>query len=543
MKKKTLFLLVSLSLICLLALCVSADEVQVANYTYYLVQSYDSDAARALNAQGITNIASIDELTSPNGNNMGSIFSQVKDAEHIEFILAENIYTKKEAENRGILVNRAITVTIKYNGFIHVADDSYSGTGIFIAHHSAAVYLVGTKGLDENGVLSKEFVKPTLSNGYITDAGNLDAFHYNRYAHVRDGKLYLDNMRIYGVNAGISSVEGVNYTGHDVFELVNCALGSDTSAASLQGGGRARKEIRIENCYFNTLVYTYTVVNGSYIKNSTLDGGLIMDCWDVTGQLFELESCVINGSIKTYTGRTHFQFTDCEFDILKVSLGSDGGGGCQLHVITTASCTRDGSKFTYKCGDMRGVEDTSFYVPAYGHEIDPEKNYDINYESLLCEGKVKCCKNCGISMVEEELITKPLFEFLGYSTPEDGSYGIVASFIVNIEAVKQYEDKMGKSLSYGIVAGAKANLGDNNPLCENGNATVLEKGNVLKVGVSRDYASYDFILTGLNENQLDTELVIATYVEIADENGMEIVYLQGTQKTSSLDVISYNTIQ
>ena len=75
-----------------------------------------------------------------------------------------------------------------------------------------------------------------------------------------------------------------------------------------------------------------------------------------------------------------------------------------------------------------------------------------------------------------------------------------------------------------------------------GNATVLEKGSVVKADISREYASYDFVLTGMNENQLDTELVIATYVKVTENGETTVVYLQETQKSDTLGAISYNAI-
>jgi hypothetical protein len=50
----------------------------------------------------------------------------------------------------------------------------------------------------------------------------------------------------------------------------------------------------------------------------------------------------------------------------------------------------------------------------------------------------------------------------------------------------------------------------------------------------------------MKDNQLDTELVIATYVEVTEKDGenvtKSVVYLQSTQKTENLSTISYNTI-
>ncbi|MBO5440239.1 MAG: hypothetical protein J6A53_06245, partial [Clostridia bacterium] len=130
----------------------------------------------------------------------------------------------------------------------------------------------------------------------------------------------------------------------------------------------------------------------------------------------------------------------------------------------------------------------------------------------------------------------------GYSTPEDGSYGIVVSYMVDCKAIAEYEALTGKKLSYGIVAGAKQNLGDNNPLDKDGNVVTLDKGAVIKAEVGKEYSAYDFKLTGLGENQLDLELVMATYVVIDDGENVSVVYLQGTQLASGLGAISYNGI-
>ena len=100
----------------------------------------------------------------------------------------------------------------------------------------------------------------------------------------------------------------------------------------------------------------------------------------------------------------------------------------------------------------------------------------------------------------------------------------------------------GKTLTYGIVAAGKQNLGDISPLDENGNAAILSNGSVVKAEIGREYASYDFVLTGMNENQLDIELVIASYVVVKNGDDISVVYLQSTQKTNTLSAISYNTI-
>jgi hypothetical protein len=171
----------------------------------------------------------------------------------------------------------------------------------------------------------------------------------------------------------------------------------------------------------------------------------------------------------------------------------------------------------------------------------------IEYESYLENGHYQyACANEGCDAKIAGESVDALFDFIGFSTPENGSYGIVASFTVNKKAIELYEKKAEKTLSYGIVAAAKQNLGDNNPLDKDGNKVTLEKGSVVKAEITREYASYDFVLKGMNENQLDAELVIASYVEITEKDGenvtKSVVYLQSVQKTENLSTISYNAI-
>ena len=540
--KKLLFIISLVAIMVLLCTVISAEEVAPVTETYYLVQSYNSAAASSLQAEG-KSIVVIDDLFTTNGSTMGAFFNGVKDGDHIEIILAETIYTERNA-GAGILINRAITVTVKYNGFTHVAADSNNKSGFFLTNKNSLLRLIGSKGADENGNVSTEFEAPTFITGQIITTGNVDAYHGYHYVHVDDGSVYMENMRTYTGEAGLASSEGSSSDYNDRYTLVNCALSSKGCALNLSGGGRSRKVIKIENCYIDTKINTYTVTNGSYVRNSVINGTLLMDCWDVSGQIFEFENTTILGSIITYTGRTRFIFTNCTFDPSLLSLGSDGGGGCSLQAITTATCDAPGSKIVYGVKDKVGKVDNSYASenPALGHTANIDDESGVEYESFLEGGIIAKCVNCGMVMTDENIKAEPLFTFLGYSTPEDGSYGIVASFIVNVKAIEQYELKTGKSLTYGIVAGAKSKLGDNNPLDNNGNAIVVENGSVVKADISREYASYDFLLTGMNENQLGVELVIATYVKVTKNDEASVVYLQETQKTENLSVISYNTI-
>ena len=528
----------------MLSMIVGAQNVPPVTGSYYLVQSMDSDAALALKAEGKTNIVTIADITSTNITTMGKFFDNVKDGDHIELVLAENIYAKNNTEGVGIIVVKPITLTIKYNGFIHAVNDNSKATGIYVKNQSATLRLIGSKAMDENGVISSEFIAPTFtSNGFAT-VGNLDVYHGKDYAWIDDGTFYMENLRGYSGQEVVFTRDSSNKTVYDVCELVNCAFDSAGTCVGLEGKENAKKIIKIDGCYFKNGLTVQTVMTGSYIKNTKIEGvGFTLDCWSIAGQLLELENCTIN-KVTTYTGRTHLQFTDCKFSISNVSLGSDGGGKSYLYVITSPTCEAAGTKITYRNGNMAGEEDASYPAQHPPYHIADELNaIAISYENYLSKGIYTApCERCGKVITEEKGTVSELFVFLGYSTPEDGSYGIVASYTVNKNAVSKYEQLSGKTLSYGLVAGVKSSLGDKNPLDENGDEIILEDSVVIKAPVSKNSIGYDFVIKDMAESQLSLELVVATYVVVTEGEDVSVVYLQETQKTENLGAISYNAI-
>ena len=88
MKKRALFLIAIFALVCMLAICVGAEE---NTNTYYLVQTMDSEAAAALQAEGKSNIVTIAELTSNSSTEPGEFFNNLSDGASVEFVLAENV--------------------------------------------------------------------------------------------------------------------------------------------------------------------------------------------------------------------------------------------------------------------------------------------------------------------------------------------------------------------------------------------------------------------------------------------------------------------
>ena len=540
MKKRALFLIAIFALVCMLAICVGAEE---NTNTYYLVQTMDSEAAAALQAEGKSNIVTIAELTSNSSTEPGEFFNNLSDGASVEFILAENIVTNG-TDYKCILINKAITVTIRYNGFIHAVINGSRYNGIVLNNREASLKLIGSMATDENGVISQEFIRPTIKDGVVTERGNLDVYHSGKvYVWFMLGEIYAENLRSFTheeiVYGGDNSATGI-------YEFNSCACDSNCAAISI--GGQSGKTVNVNKGYYSG-ISAVSVVNGSLVKDAIIGKfGVWIDSWHGSPQTWTFENCTI-AKVSSSTGRTHYVFKDCDLSEATWSLGGDGWGDQFVRIYTSPTCTEDGT-LTVKRSTNKGYpasyyddEIANFSSPKLGHNVDLTKIVGVTSESFLEYGTyIAPCARCNENEKADQSTALPLFAFLGYSTPEDGSYGIVASYTLNLKAILEYETLTATTLNYGIVAAAKQNLGDNNPLDINGNVVALEKGNVVKAEISKDYAAYDFVLTKMNENQLDLELVIASYVVVKNGDDVSVVYLQSTQKTDTLSVISYNTI-
>ena len=384
---------------------------------------------------------------------------------------------------------------------------------------------------------------------FVDDDGALEI--YNGMVKISDVAITFQDGRIKLNNVNIDANE----------EVIWCQQGA------CDGSGRLYE---IENCTLsgNDGLNAYCMLDSSYIKNITIiKGRITFDSWHNHGAK-ECSAVVenikaSNSEICFWTSANTYTVKNSEFK--KATVGGDNGGAgayyfydvkctergyternATLYDYKTPTCTEAGLLMVYSTSNQTGEEDASYKEsnPALGHSFDKDNITGVSYNSYLENGfyTSKCLRCLEGTAAEEVETANPLFKFLGYSTPEDGSYGIVVSYMVDCKAIAEYEALTGKKLSYGIVAGAKQNLGDNNPLDKDGNAVTLDKGAVIKAEVGKEYSAYDFKLTGLGENQLDLELVMATYVVIDDGENVSVVYLQGTQLASGLGAISYNGI-
>ena len=536
MRRKLLFILFLISVMC----CLFAITAFAQSQTYYLVQSADSEATSALLAEGKTNIVTIAELTSSNSSTPGTFFQGIQDNSSVEFILAENIVTSG-GENEGILINKPITVTIVYNGFIHAVTNGNRFNGIALRHGEARVRLIGSQGVGENGEISTEFVAPTYQNGAITSRGNLDAYHSGKvYVWVFDGYVYAENMRTVTGEEFVYSESNSNKE----YEFISCACNTDNYAIGLQGSNG--KIVKLENGYYSGL-QAYSVLTGSYAKNITVEGkGLHLDSWLVPGNIWELTGCTIN-KISTSTGRTHLKLIDCTVDPANLSLNGDGGGDQFVRIYKSATCTEPGSLEIYR-STGRGSDNpyaeelANFSAPALGHSYSWAHIYagDKFVSALTVEN---ACTNCGD--VTEAIIIDAMFNTLGFSVPEfGGGLAIVVGYKINNDAIAQYEALTGFTINFGCVVALKDKLGEfNAPLDENGDAVVLQSGRVIKTDVTSNKLAYMDLKVSLTGEHVDLSLLMSAFITETTNEGVWVSYLQSENqlvKDNQFTYVSFN---
>ena len=406
-----------------------------------------------------------------------------------------------------------------------------------LKHASAQLNLIGsTDVFDENGEIIKDFVY----NSTDLTQNTVQLHHGKVYAWVYDGGVYVENIASLTGEELVYAEEDNGNTDASVenlYEFVNCSIKSNSVSVGLQGKGSAKKTVKMTNVYANK-VFAYSLRTGSEFTNCTF-GYFEMDCWELSGETAVLNNCTITDSITTYSGRTHLILIDCNFDISKLSLGSDGGGKCYALVYTSADCENSGTLNIYRNGNgSTPVTDDSKYPytmveeyannnPAIGHAYSHSFEWaEGNKYAGICT-VTHICDRCSASENEE---IAPMITKKGFSVPLFGTTrSVLIGFELNFDAIERYEELSKASLKYGIVVAVRENLGDGNaPLDENGNPVELEKGMVIKFDATEyDVFSIIAFKVNLKSEHFDTELLMTGYIEEIAENGdISISYVQ-----------------
>ena len=150
------------------------------------------------------------------------------------------------------------------------------------------------------------------------------------------------------------------------------------------------------------------------------------------------------------------------------------------------------------------------------------------YTDYLSAMHDKCiCDNCNAESVVKTYA--PMFKFLGYSAPEkEGVYSFCVGYSINNESIKVFEEKTGKTASYGVVAVVTERVTDGKtPLEMQGTVPVI---NAQLTGIKM--GSVSLKITGFSEAQKSIQLTMALYVITTKNEESSTVYLQKTQTAS-----------
>ena len=171
---------------------------------------------------------------------------------------------------------------------------------------------------------------------------------------------------------------------------------------------------------------------------------------------------------------------------------------------------------TYFAGTHIENENTTLaFVDKNGNPTDKK------YVSAL-QVSCPCERDCGKKVIVKTV--PALFEVLGTSSPEDGRAEITIGYIVNFDAITEYEKVTNTTLNYGVFAVAKDKIGDGDIF----NANCEASDSVVNVAFEKNvYKSFELRISGFNTDaQKNAKIAIGAYVFEEDENGTVVTYLQ-----------------
>lgn len=408
--KKIIFLFVAtLCMLCVLAFCVSAQEIEIRDNSYII---YNSDEYASVFA--------------------GILSGEI---ENKKIVFGCDIEVKTD-----IILNVPCDITLDLNGFTLTNKYVYNKSGDFDFQNNDAIL--------------------RIKNGNIVS--NFCVFIYRK-----SGQLYAENIDVssndecvykYGGHSGILNLKNCNMDATGNYRAVyldNCC-GAGGMLYQIEGGRYAGFSI---NC----------PKDGSYLDGVVVyERSLYVDAWHAHGEngkdvIVEIRNVTVeNGRIELNDRRVDPYLYDCSFTTFTCT-----GNDQYMVSFTSPTCTVAGSKTEYK-GKTTVVVDEQYAIdnPALGHDNQFIFEYENGFmeKGYMHDGCVRCDR-----YVREE--THALFSCLGYSRKMDGVGSMVLGFLANKDAIQYYATSKNIKFDFGLFAASKQKLGDNDILADDGSAT------------------------------------------------------------------------
>lgn len=179
----------------------------------------------------------------------------------------------------------------------------------------------------------------------------------------------------------------------------------------------------------------------------------------------------------------------------------------------------------------------AFCTPFYKEGVEPKAT--IVYESYLENGfKTSVCPLCNGYKTGE--VVSPLFSCLGYSVGEGNLFGISLCFVVNKDAILEYEKATGKTFAFGIFASTLEKLGNNDAVSPNG----VFADYVVGAGVNHNKCqAFEIKVTGFStEKQMSAPIIMGLYAIVSEGESISVEYIQAEkpQDDKKYSTVIYN---
>lgn len=181
----------------------------------------------------------------------------------------------------------------------------------------------------------------------------------------------------------------------------------------------------------------------------------------------------------------------------------------------------------------------AFCTPFY--EEDTVRESTIVYESYLEVGlKTTVCPLCGGNDGGE--LTPALFNCLGYSASQYGVGGISVGYVINKDAIAEYEKATGKTVSYGVFAASYDRLGENEAVSANGTFASYVIGTQIDGSIVNVFEIK--IIGFTTEAQKSAKLVLGAYLIATKGEERAVSYMQpyASQNGGRYSYTTYNDI-
>lgn len=205
------------------------------------------------------------------------------------------------------------------------------------------------------------------------------------------------------------------------------------------------------------------------------------------------------------------------------------------------NCVDNAWKNTYCfCGEYMGEVEIENTNNGGEHDLENAIVISIAYDDFASVGtRVLKCPKCGVEDITDE--APALFVCLGYSTQQYANGGISISFVINKNAIKEYTETTGNSLSYGVYASSQKRAQD----AQGVDKEIVNADGTVEAGVvSVDFSKYNYDIFAIKiigfetEEHKNVQLALGAYVI---DNG-KVSYLQAVAPTegSLYSYTSYN---